>query len=73
MTKSLKRLQCLPSEARRALWRGAGWAVAAALLDGACGLLLVPLIRAWFAGAQTAVLHWTIALGALTLCHAFVL
>jgi ATP-binding cassette, subfamily B, bacterial len=51
MTKSLKRLQCLPSEARRALWRGAGWAVAAALLDGACGLLLVPLIRAWFAGA----------------------
>ncbi|WP_081066796.1 ABC transporter ATP-binding protein [Burkholderia cepacia] len=73
MIKSLKRLQCLPSGTRRALWRGAGWAVAAALLDGACGLLLVPLIRAWFAGAQAAVLHWTIALGALTLCHAFVL
>ena len=73
MMKSLKRLQCLPAETRRALWRGAGWAVAAALLDGACGLLLVPLIRAWFAGAQAAVLHWTIALGALTLCHAFVL
>ena len=51
----------------RAVERGAGWAVAAALLDGACGLLLVPLIRAWFAGAQAAVLHWTIALGALTL------
>ncbi|WP_233344279.1 ABC transporter ATP-binding protein [Burkholderia cepacia] len=73
MTKSLKRLQCLPSGTRRALWRGVGWAVAAALLDGACGLLLVPLIRAWFAGAQAAVLHWTIVLGALTLCHAFVL
>ncbi|POM17590.1 hypothetical protein CSX04_05888 [Burkholderia cepacia] len=73
MMKSLKRLQCLPSGTRRALWRGVGWAVAAALLDGACGLLLVPLIRAWFAGAQAAVLHWTIALGVLTLCHAFVL
>ncbi|MDN7858593.1 ABC transporter ATP-binding protein [Burkholderia cepacia] len=73
MMKSLKRLQCLPSGTRRALWRGVGWAVAAALLDGACGLLLVPLIRAWFAGAQAAVLHWTIVLGALTLCHAFVL
>ncbi|VWC94924.1 glycosyl transferase family 2 [Burkholderia lata] len=73
MMKSLKRLQCLPSETRRALWRGVGWAVAAALLDGACGLLLVPLIRAWFAGVHAAVLHWTIALGALTLCHALVL
>nr|WP_175220339.1 ABC transporter ATP-binding protein [Burkholderia aenigmatica] len=73
MMKSLKRLQCVPYETRRALWRGVGWAVAAALLDGACGLLLVPLIRAWFAGGQAAVLHWTIALGALTLCHAFVL
>ncbi|WP_423380664.1 ABC transporter ATP-binding protein [Burkholderia sp. LMG 32019] len=73
MMKSLKRLQCLPSETRRVLWRGVGWAVAAALLDGACGLLLVPLIRAWFAGAYATVLHWTIALGALTLCHALVL
>ncbi|MCR5898929.1 ABC transporter ATP-binding protein, partial [Burkholderia sp. HAN2018] len=73
MMKLLKRLQCLPSGTRLALWRGVGWAMAAALLDGACGLLLVPLIRAWFAGAQAAVLHWTIALGALTLCHAFVL
>ncbi|HHT8928835.1 TPA: ABC transporter ATP-binding protein, partial [Burkholderia cenocepacia] len=73
MTKSLKRLQCLPRDTRRALWRGLGWAVAAALLDGACGLLLVPLIRAWFAGAHTAALHWTIVLGALTLGHALVL
>ncbi|VWC20528.1 ABC transporter ATP-binding protein [Burkholderia lata] len=73
MMKSLKRLQCLPAETRRALWRGVGWAVAAALLDGACGLLLVPLIRAWFAGVHAAVLQWTIALGALTLCHACVL
>ncbi|MBJ9589552.1 ABC transporter ATP-binding protein [Burkholderia seminalis] len=71
--KSLKRLQCLPPETRRALRRGVGWAVAAALLDGACGLLLVPLIRAWFAGAHAAALHWTIALGALTLCHALVM
>ncbi len=73
MTTSLKRLQCLPCDTRRALWRGLGWAVAAALLDGACGLLLVPLIRAWFAGAQAAALHWTAVLGALTLCHALVL
>lgn len=73
MTTSLKRLQCLPRDTRRALWRGLGWAVAAALLDGACGLLLVPLIRAWFAGAQAAALHWTAVLGALTLCHALVL
>lgn len=73
MTSLLKRLQCLPSDTRRALWRGVGWAGAAALLDGACGLLLVPLIRAWFAGAHAAVLHWAVALGALTLCHALVL
>ncbi|KFG97118.1 glycosyl transferase family 2 [Burkholderia paludis] len=73
MMQSLKRLQCLPRDTRGALWRGVGWAVAAALLDGACGLLLVPLIRAWFAGAHAAALHWTIALGALTLCHALVL
>ena len=45
---------CLLAETRRALARRRGWAVAAALLDGACGLLLVPLIRAWFAGAQAA-------------------
>ncbi|MET3553472.1 ATP-binding cassette subfamily B protein [Burkholderia sp. 567] len=73
MTTSLKRLQCLPRDTRRALWRGVGWAVAAALLDGACGLLLVPLIRAWFDGAHAVALHWMIVLGALTLGHALVL
>ncbi|WP_431824566.1 ABC transporter ATP-binding protein [Burkholderia sp. F1] len=73
MTTLPKRLRCLPAETRRALCRGVGWALAAALLDGACGVLLVPLIRAWFSGAAAAALHWAIALGALTLCHALVL
>ncbi|MGS0894511.1 ABC transporter ATP-binding protein [Burkholderia stagnalis] len=72
MTSALKRLQCLPADTRRALRRGVGWAVAAALLDGACGVLLVPLIRAWFDGAHAVALRWTLALGALTLVQAFV-
>lgn len=56
MTAWLKRWRCLPADTRRSLVRGVGWAVAAALLDGLCGVLLVPLIRAWFAGG--ALLHW---------------
>lgn len=71
MTAWLKRWRCLPADTRRSLVRGVGWAVAAALLDGLCGVLLVPLIRAWFAGG--ALLHWAAALIALTLGHALVL
>ncbi|MXN77935.1 ATP-binding cassette domain-containing protein [Burkholderia sp. 4701] len=71
MKTLLDRLHCLPADTRRSLYLGVGWAVAAALLDGLCGVLLVPLIRAWFAG--TAVLHWAALLGALTVCHALVL
>ncbi|NOK46277.1 ATP-binding cassette domain-containing protein [Burkholderia thailandensis] len=71
MKTLLARLQCLPGDTRRALYRGVGWAVAAALLDGLCGVLLVPLIRAWFSGG--ALLHWAAAPVALTLGHALVL
>ncbi|HEJ1503980.1 TPA: hypothetical protein SLU76_006151, partial [Pseudomonas aeruginosa] len=44
-----ERMRALPEDCRAALRRASAWAVLAALLDAACGVLLVPLLEAWFA------------------------
>lgn len=44
-----ERLRALPDDCRSALRHATAWAILAALLDAACGVLLVPLIEAWFA------------------------
>lgn len=49
---SFERLCALPQDCRTALCRASGWAILAALLDAVSGVLLVPLIEAWFAGGR---------------------
>ncbi|WP_348537537.1 hypothetical protein [Pseudomonas aeruginosa] len=41
-----ERMRALPEDCRAALRRASAWAVLAALLDAACGVLLVPLVEA---------------------------
>lgn len=71
MMTVLSRLRLLPGDCRRALREAAVWASLAALLDAACGVLLVPLIEAWFASGVLP-WRWVIALLGLTLVQSLV-
>jgi len=72
LTDMLDGLRALPGPLRQRLRRAVCWAAAAACLDGLCGLLLVPLIGAWFAGEAAEAARWTGLLAAATLCQAWV-
>lgn len=65
------RLHALPDDCRHALRQAAAWATLAALLDAACGVLLVPLIEAWFADGALP-WRWVGALLGLTLVQSLV-
>ena len=62
-------MRALPEDCRAALRRASAWAVLAALLDAACGVLLVPLVEAWFAEGALP-WRWVAALLGLSLAQA---
>ncbi|MBH9369096.1 ABC transporter ATP-binding protein PchI [Pseudomonas aeruginosa] len=64
-----ERMRALPEDCRAALRRASAWAVLAALLDAACGVLLVPLVEAWFAEGALP-WRWVAALLGLSLAQA---
>ncbi|WIX32327.1 ABC transporter ATP-binding protein [Salinicola sp. JS01] len=66
-----ERLRALPDECRDALRRASLWAMLAGVLDAVSGVLLVPLIEAWFA-AGSVPWHWATALLGATLVQALV-
>lgn len=71
MMPIFSRLRRLPDDCRRALREAAVWASLAALLDAACGVLLVPLIEAWFVSGILP-WRWIVALLGLTLVQSLV-
>lgn len=72
MRTILDRFRVLPEDCRREMYRATLWAVGAAVLDAVCGLLLVPLLEAWFAGDGFP-WRWTSVLFAATVVHAVIL
>ncbi|MBP6345696.1 MAG: ABC transporter ATP-binding protein [Neisseriaceae bacterium] len=72
MKALLTRLQALPSDCRPLLRRMILWATFAAIMDGLCSLVLLPLIMAWMAQDTAALLYWAQALVLLTLIQALV-
>lgn len=69
---SLDRLRSLPADSRCLLRRALGWSALAAVLDGLCGLALVPLVLAWAHAAPSLGGTLALLLG-LTLLQAAVL
>lgn len=68
----MARLRALPTAVRADLYRSFGWFVLAAALDGICGVLLVPLVQAWFRADSGEIGYWTYWLVGLTVCQAVV-
>ncbi|WP_413205726.1 ABC transporter ATP-binding protein [Rhodospirillum sp. A1_3_36] len=73
MTRTaMERFRSLPVDCRRELRQAALWAGGAAVLDAACGLLLVPLLGTWFSEGEVP-WSWVMVLFSATLLQGLVL